>query len=102
MAAHLALMGFEVALYNRTPDHIHGIQARKGIDLEGGESGPHGFARLALVTSDMKEAVLHADVLMVVVPSSAHAGIAAKHGTLSQRRTNHHSASRPNLRGDRV
>lgn len=77
MAAHLALMGFEVALYNRTPEHIHGIVARKGIDLESGEGGPHGFARLALVTADMKEAVQHADVLMVVVPSSAHAGIAA-------------------------
>jgi opine dehydrogenase len=76
MAAHLALMGFDVALYNRTPDHVQGIVARKGIDLEGGEGGPHGFAELALVTSDMKEAVQHADVLMVVVPSSAHASIA--------------------------
>ncbi len=76
MAAHLALMGFDVALYNRTPDHVQGIIARKGIDLEGGEGGPHGFAELALVTSDMKEAVQHADMLMVVVPSSAHASIA--------------------------
>ncbi len=76
MAAHLALMGFEVALYNRTPEHVHGIKARMGIDLESGEGGPHGFARLALVTSDIKEAVQHADVLMVVVPSSAHINIA--------------------------
>ena len=75
MAAHLALMGFEVALYNRTPDHIEGIKARKGIDLEGGEGGPHGFAELALVTSDMKEAVQHAEMIMVVVPSSAHVNI---------------------------
>jgi len=71
MAAHLALMGFDVALYNRTPE-----QARKGIDLEGGEGGPKGFAELAMVTSDMKVAVKHANVLMVVVPSSAHASIA--------------------------
>ena len=76
MAAHLALMGFDVALYNRTPEHISGIEARKGIDLEGGEGGPHGFARLALVTSDIEAAVKHADVLMVVVPSSAHASLA--------------------------
>ena len=76
MAAHLALMGFDVALYNRTPDHVQGITARKGIDLESSEGGPHGFAELALVTSDIKEAVQHADVLMVVVPSSAHASIA--------------------------
>jgi opine dehydrogenase len=78
MAAHLALMGFEVALYNRTPDHIQGIKARKGIDLEGGESGPRGFAKLALVTSEMKAAVRHAEVLMVVVPSSAHVDVAKK------------------------
>lgn len=77
MAAHLALMGFDVALYNRTREHIQGILAREGIDLESGEGGPHGFAHLALVTSDIKEATQHADVLMVVVPSSAHANIAA-------------------------
>jgi opine dehydrogenase len=76
MAAHLALMGFAVALYNRTPEHIAGIKARKGIDLESAEGGPHGFARLALVTSEMKAAVRYADVLMVVVPSSAHVDVA--------------------------
>ena len=78
MAAHLALMGCEVALYNRTPEHIDGIKARMGIDLDSGDGGPHGFGRLALVTSDMEAAVRHADVLMVVVPSSAHATIASK------------------------
>lgn len=76
MAAHLALMGFDVALYNRTPDHIRGIEARKGIDLDGAEGGPHGFARLALITSDIEAAIKHAEVLMVVVPSSAHASLA--------------------------
>ena len=76
MAAHLALMGFDVALYNRTPEHVEGIKARKGLDLEGGEGGPHGFARLALVTSDIQTAVDFAEVLMVVVPSSAHASLA--------------------------
>ena len=78
MSAHLALMGFEVALYNRTPEHIAGIKARKGIDLESTEGGPHGFARLALVTSELKAAVRHAEVLMVVVPSSAHVDVARK------------------------
>jgi opine dehydrogenase len=78
MAAHLALMGFEVALYNRTPEHIHGIDARAGIDLEGSEGGPKGFAKLALVTSDIEAAAKHAEVLMVVVPSSAHADLAGK------------------------
>src|SRR3990172_5315822 len=78
MGAHLALMGCEVALYNRTPEHIDGIKARMVIDLDSGDGGPHGFGRLALVTSDMEAAVRHADVLMVVVLSSAHATIASK------------------------
>jgi len=76
MAAHLALMGCDVALYNRTPEHIQGIKARMGIDLEGGEGSPRGFAELALVTSDIEAAIKHAQVLMVVVPSSAHASLA--------------------------
>ena len=76
MAAHLALMGFRVTLYNRTPERVAAIKARRGIDLESYEGGPHGFARLVAVTSDMGEALAGADVIMVVVPSSAHADIA--------------------------
>ncbi len=76
MAAHLALKGFQVNLYNRTPEHIAAIDARGGIELESYEGGPHGFGELNLVTSDMKEAVEEADVMMVVVPSSAHADVA--------------------------
>jgi opine dehydrogenase len=69
-------MGFEVAHYNRTPDHISGEQARGGIELESFEGGPRGFAELKLVTSDIGEAIRDAEVIMVVVPSSAHADIA--------------------------
>jgi opine dehydrogenase len=76
MAAHLALMGFPVMLYNRTPDHIAAIKTRGGIDLISYEDGPHGFGELALVTSDVAEALERADVVMVVVPATAHADIA--------------------------
>jgi len=76
MAAHLALMGFHVTLYNRTFDHIAALKARGGIDLESAEGGPHGFAKLALATSDMAEALQDAQMIMVVVPSSAHTDIA--------------------------
>ena len=51
MAAHLALMGFKVTLYNRTPEHVEIIKKRGGIELESVEGGPHGFGKLALVTS---------------------------------------------------
>jgi opine dehydrogenase len=76
MAAHLALMGFEVTLYNRTYENIAALRARGGIDLESYDGGPRGFGKLALATSDMGEALKMADIIMVVVPSSAHADIA--------------------------
>ncbi len=76
MAAHLALMGFPVTLYNRTADNVAAIAKRKGLDLESFAGGPHGFGRLARVTSDMGEALAEAEIVMVVVPSSAHADIA--------------------------
>jgi opine dehydrogenase len=75
MASHLALMGLRVTLYNRTFDHIAALKARGGIDLESAEGGPHGFARLVSVTSDLGEAVQAAQMIMVVVPSSAHADV---------------------------
>ncbi len=78
MAAHLALMGFPVTLYNRTPARIAAIKELGLIHLESYEGGPHGFAKLRMATSDMAEALAEADVIMVVVPSSAHGEIAAK------------------------
>jgi opine dehydrogenase len=76
MAAHLALMGFPVTLYNRTAANIAAIKARSGIELESYDGGPRGFGRLALITSDIGEALAQADVIMIVVPSSAHGNIA--------------------------
>jgi opine dehydrogenase len=76
MAAHLALMGYTVTLYNRTFEHVEAIKKRGGIDLECAEGGPHGFASLDCVTSDMSEALREAEMIMVVVPSSAHGDIA--------------------------
>lgn len=76
MAAHIALMGHEVALYNRTFDHISVIAERSGIDLDYPE-GPSGFGKLALVTSDMEAALKDSSLIMVVVPSTGHRDIAA-------------------------
>ena len=78
MAAHLALMGFSVSLYNRTPEHIEVVKKRGGIELaDGGETSPHGFGKLARVTSRMDEAIKDVRIIMAVLPSSAHADIAA-------------------------
>jgi len=71
MAADLALKGFQVTLYNRTAEHIHGIRALGGIDLEG-PLGHMGFGPLSLVTSNVQEAIADADCIMVVVPATGH------------------------------
>src|SRR5512142_3032231 len=76
MAAHLALMGLRVTLDKRTVDHIDVIQKRGGVYLESPEEGARGFGRLSMVTSDMSQALERAQMVMVVVPSSAHADIA--------------------------
>src|SRR5512143_2630382 len=76
MAAHLALMEFPTVLYNRTADHVAAIKELGGIYLESYEGGPRGFGNLQLVTSNIAEALENAHMVMVVVPSSAHADIA--------------------------
>jgi len=76
MAAHLALLEFPITLYNRTPDHVAAIKELGGIYLESYESGPRGFGKLVKVTSDMAVALEEADLIMVVVPSSAHGDVA--------------------------
>ena len=76
MAAHLALMGFPVTLYNRTPENVAVIKERGEIELTSYEGGPHGFGRLTQVTSNIAEALNQAEVIMLVVPSTAHACIA--------------------------
>ena len=76
MAAHLALMGFEVTLYNRSPEHVAAIKTRGGITLGSYEAGPNGFGQLACVTSNMEKALQDSHVVMVVVPASAHRDIA--------------------------
>jgi opine dehydrogenase len=76
MAAHLALMGFQTTLFNRTPERVAAIRLRGGVDLERNDGFPGGFGQLARVTSDYAEALTDADIVMVVTPSSAHRDVA--------------------------
>jgi opine dehydrogenase len=78
MAAHLSIMGAEVTLYNRTWKHVEVIAQRGGIALSGDAGAPNGFGELALVTSDVEEALYGNDVIFVVVPAFAHAELARR------------------------
>ena len=69
MAGHLARKGFTVNLFNRTHEHILPIVRLGGIELKG---AVRGFARLNKVTSDIKEAIAGAALIMVVVPAVGH------------------------------
>ena len=76
MAAHLAMEEFPITLYNRTAEHVAAIKELGGIYLESFDAGPRGFGKLVKVTSSIAEALEKAEMVMVVVPSSAHADIA--------------------------
>ncbi len=78
MSAHLAIMGQEVTLYNRTFSHIEVIAKRGGIDLDSPPGGPRGFGEIKKATENIQEAIADAEVIMVVVPSSGHADIAQR------------------------
>ena len=69
MAGHLAIMGFSVHLYNRSPDRLWGVHALGGIEVEG---EVEGFGRIALATTEMKEALDGCELINVVVPATGH------------------------------
>ncbi len=75
MAGHLAIKGFEVSLWNRSEERLWGVKAMGGIKIEG---EIEGFGKIEVATTDMDEAIRNADILMVVVPATAHRCIAEK------------------------
>ncbi|MBN2073130.1 MAG: NAD/NADP octopine/nopaline dehydrogenase family protein, partial [Actinobacteria bacterium] len=75
LAAHLAIKGFDVNLYNRTLFRIQPIIKMKGIELEG---EIRGFGRLDVISDDMEKVIKDVDIVMVVVPADAHRTIAER------------------------
>ena len=78
MSAHLSLLGFDVKLFNRTPQRLEPIRQSGTIQLLAPGLGdlPHGAARIKLATSSMKAALRGANLVMVCVPANGHAYIA--------------------------
>lgn len=69
MAGHLAIMGFNVNLWNRSPERVEHVVNRGGIEVEG---EVEGFGTPKVATSDITTAIDGVDVVMVVVPAFAH------------------------------
>lgn len=75
MAGHLALMGFEVNLWNRSKARIEAIIHRGRIQVDGVIKDT---AEISLATTNMREAVSDVDVIMVVIPANGHREVAEK------------------------
>jgi len=75
IAAHLAIKGFSVNLYNRTLSKIQPIRKLKGIELEGEVKG---FGKLNIVSNNMEKVIKGVDMIMVVVPAYGHSSIAQR------------------------
>jgi len=69
MAGHLALMGFDVNLYNRSEERLWGVKSSGGISLEG---EVEGFGKINLASNIMEEVIDDVEIIMVVVPATAH------------------------------
>ncbi|HLF05975.1 MAG TPA: NAD/NADP octopine/nopaline dehydrogenase family protein, partial [Thermoplasmata archaeon] len=73
MAGHLAILGHDVNLWNRSEQRVEAIIQRGSVDIEGTVEGS-GILRMA--TSVMSEAVRDADIVMVVIPANGHRDVA--------------------------
>lgn len=76
-AAVLSLAGYEVNLYNRSAARLKPILERGGIEVTGAKEG---FAKLNKITTDIKEAVKGANLILIVVPAFAHKHLAETFG----------------------
>ena len=72
MAADLSLAGHETTIYElpQYRQNLEGIRQRGGIELTG--KARTGFARIALATTDIREAISGAELIMVVTPAFGH------------------------------
>jgi opine dehydrogenase len=69
MAAHLALMGHRVNLFNRGEERLWGVRSSGAIEIIG---EVEGFGELNMVTTSMEEAIRGVELIMVVVPAFGH------------------------------
>ena len=73
VSAHLAIMGYQVRLYDISPDTVNSINSQGGIHLDG---VVQGFGKIDRTTTDLGEAVDGAQIIMIITPATAHRHIA--------------------------
>jgi opine dehydrogenase len=72
-AADLGRRGYRARLHTRNAERLAALRARGGIEARGVHEG---LVPIDLMTTDLDEAVRGADLIMLVVPSIAHAAYA--------------------------
>src|SRR3989449_9536427 len=75
-AADLALAGHRVRLWSRSADALGPLGERATITLDA--EGRHGTAQLERATTDLREAVEGAEVLIVPLPATSHEDLAKR------------------------
>jgi opine dehydrogenase len=69
LAAHMALLGHKIRLYSPFESEAASLRERGGIQLSG---ALEGFGPLSMVSTDIREVVPGARVVLVVTPAFAH------------------------------
>ena len=77
VAADLGARGYAVRLFNRTPGRLEPIRRQGGIHLVR-EDGSRAFGPLELASSDLGQVLEGTDVVLVVVPATAHREVATR------------------------
>ncbi|MFH2114700.1 MAG: NAD/NADP octopine/nopaline dehydrogenase family protein [Spirochaetota bacterium] len=85
MAAHVALMGHEVRIFDKYPQVLEGFAGKRQILLDGALG--RDIAKLAIVSTALAEVVSDADMVMVVTPAFAHKDLAQKLAPLLKKDT---------------
>ena len=73
IAGFLAMMNYDVALYDIVEAKINELKSLGGIRLEG---RINGFGKIGCITTDIAEAVEDAEIIMVTTIANAHKAVA--------------------------
>lgn len=73
IAGYLAMQGYDIALYDILKEKIEELKKLGGVKLEGRISG---FGKISCITTDIKEAVQGAEIIMITTIANAHKAVA--------------------------
>ena len=73
ISGYLSMIGYETSLYDIDETRISHLKAKGGIVLEG---RLHGFGKVSIITTDLSEAVIGAEIIIITTVANAHSNVA--------------------------